>query len=440
MLTKKDLSLLFVLIVGAKTLASFFVPVVGDESYYWLWGQNIQLSYFDHPPMVSWLTAASDIFSFLPDWIRVRSFFILLSTCSVFVWLKVFQNSALVTRQTALLFILFYNLNPLLGLGGIFATPDVPLIFFWGCSFYFVLRILQTQKWLDYLLLGVFLGLGFCAKYHIVLFVPTVILYLGFSNQVRKINWKLLGFTLVGGLLFSLPVVIWNYQNDWESFLFQLNHGFTRNQYNWLWTTSYLIGQILLFSPFLIYGLVRTWKKSEFSTLAFAQWAFFFYSSTKAPVEANWPIAAQAQGIAALDFKKLNLKLSIGYWIFIYAFLVIFVCSPFGQEKIRNVPNAAEIKRILPEILEYQPLYGPSYQISSLIHYLSGREVKKLPRLGRYDFYDRLQEIPTSPEVNKFYLLKHANTWWPEWTLKYKKTDIKKFKEYNLELILLSYE
>lgn len=434
MLTKKDYFLLFILIVSTKVLATFLIPVVGDETYYWLWGQNLQLSYFDHPPMVSWLTASSEVLHFLPDWLRVRSLFILLSTGSVFVWLKAFQMAYQPTRKISLLFLLFFNLNPLLGLGGIFATPDVPLIFFWGCSFFFALKTLETQKWFDYLWLGVFLGLGFCAKYHIVLFVPAILFYLAITKQLRKVNLKMLGMTALSGFIFSLPVIIWNYQNDWESFLFQLNHGFTRNQFHAEWSISYLIGQIMLFSPFLFYSLFNNWKKSELSTMAFAQWLFFLYSSTQAPVEANWPIAAQAQGTSSLDFKKLHLKWSLGYWVFIYVLLIVFVCSPFGQDKIQNVPNANEVKKILPDIMDYQPLYGPSYQISSLIHYLTGKEVKKMPRLGRYDFYDRLQEIPT---INKFYLLKHSNSWWPEWTEKYNKTNIKKFKEYNLELILL---
>src|SRR6187402_2795179 len=25
-----------------------------DETYYWLWGQHLALSYFDHPPLVGW--------------------------------------------------------------------------------------------------------------------------------------------------------------------------------------------------------------------------------------------------------------------------------------------------------------------------------------------------------------------------------------------------
>src|SRR5215213_10135897 len=25
-----------------------------DEAYYWLWSQHLQLSYYDHPPLVAW--------------------------------------------------------------------------------------------------------------------------------------------------------------------------------------------------------------------------------------------------------------------------------------------------------------------------------------------------------------------------------------------------
>lgn len=31
-----------------------------DEAYYWLWGQHLALSYFDHPPLQAWMQAASN--------------------------------------------------------------------------------------------------------------------------------------------------------------------------------------------------------------------------------------------------------------------------------------------------------------------------------------------------------------------------------------------
>lgn len=438
MIAKKDLFIIFGLIVFAKVVASYLIPVVGDETYYWYWGQNLRLSYFDHPPVVSWLTFISNFFSFLPEWLRVRWPFILLSTGSVLVWLKCYQLQFNPTRQSSLYFILFFILNPMLGLGGIFATPDVPLIFFTGCCMYYVLKILRSQKIIDYIFLGLFLGLGFCSKYHIVLFVPSILIFLALKKQLSQINPKKLVATAIAGIIFSLPVVVWNYLNDWESFAFQLNHGFTRTDYSWDWTTSYLIGQIMLFSPFLVYDLYKNAKKTKFGILAATQWLFFLYSSSKAPVEANWPIAAHAHGVIGVDYSKIRIRLNLCYWIGIYLFLIALIVSPYGQEKIQNIPNLKEISRITPDLMNYQPLYGPSYQISSLLHYITGHEIKKLPGLGRYDFYDK--SPPVAKELKKFYVLKHANTFWPTWTENYKKTEIKKFREYNLELIELTNE
>src|SRR6185437_12471207 len=32
-----------------------YLPPIGDEAYYWLWGQHPELSYLDHPPLHAWL-------------------------------------------------------------------------------------------------------------------------------------------------------------------------------------------------------------------------------------------------------------------------------------------------------------------------------------------------------------------------------------------------
>jgi 4-amino-4-deoxy-L-arabinose transferase-like glycosyltransferase len=437
-ISKKDLLFIFGLIVLAKVFASNLIPVVGDETYYWYWGKNLRLSYFDHPPAVSWMTFVSNFFGFLPSWVRVRWPFILLSTGSVLVWLKCYQLQFNPNRASSLYFILFFVLNPMLGLGGIFATPDVPLIFFTGCSMYSVLKILKFQRTFDYILLGSFLGLGFCSKYHIVLFVPSILVFLYLTKQLSQINSKKLIATALVGLIFCSPVIVWNYMNNWESFAFQINHGFTRIDYSWDWTTSYLIGQILLFSPFLGYELCKNLKSTKLGSIALFQWIFFLYSSTKAPVEANWPIVAHTYGLLGINFSKIRVRLSLIYWGVIYFVLTFLILSPFGKEKIQNIPNLNEIRRIAPEFMNYQPLYGPSYQISSLIHYITGVEVRKLPGLGRYDFYDKFPAHTV--ELEKFYLLKHANTFWPTWTEPYSKTTIKKFREYNLELIELKHE
>src|SRR5690606_23339896 len=38
----------------------FLVEPIGDEAYYWIWGQHPDLSYFDHPPLNAWLLGLSE--------------------------------------------------------------------------------------------------------------------------------------------------------------------------------------------------------------------------------------------------------------------------------------------------------------------------------------------------------------------------------------------
>ena len=40
--------------LGLRLLAMVAVPLIPEEAYYWMYAQHPALSYFDHPPMVSW--------------------------------------------------------------------------------------------------------------------------------------------------------------------------------------------------------------------------------------------------------------------------------------------------------------------------------------------------------------------------------------------------
>ena len=40
-----------------KVFFLMYANPLPDEAYYWLWSKNIALSYFDHPPLATWLQA-----------------------------------------------------------------------------------------------------------------------------------------------------------------------------------------------------------------------------------------------------------------------------------------------------------------------------------------------------------------------------------------------
>lgn len=428
----------------AKLFLALKIPIFGDESYYWFWGQHIQLSYFDHPGMVGWLTWLGSQLQFfssaLPYALSVRWPFVLISTLSLFLFFKILNFTNKSNPKFIFWLIVFYLLNPMLGVGGILATPDVPLVFFWTLSYWLVLLIIENQKSKNYFLLGASLGLGLCSKYHIVLFPVSVLMGLLISKKISLIQPKKIMLTILGGILFSMPVLIWNYQHNWASFAFQLNHGFQGKSYTPLWTITYILGQIFLFNPFLFFKFMQSSKNLFSKNSALTQWIFFLISSFRAGVEANWPVTAHVQGLSSIDATEKNkfLKSALIYSVFIWFLFFIFLSSDLGREKLNKIPSSAIAEKLWPQISMYQPLYGPTYQMSSLLQLVSGQKIIKLNELSRFDFYDSgLFERPTE---KIFYTLKYDISDWPHWLDRAQKKPIKIFSEYNLGLYRVEYE
>ncbi len=389
--------------------------------------------------MIAWILKISSEISNLihvSDSLGLRLAMISVSTYTFYIWFKLFNFENDKSQKSVLLFTSFYMLNPLLGFGGIIATPDIPLMLFWALSALTVKKIIQHHRSLDYALLGLFLGLGFCSKYHIVLFPVTYLAFFIINKQISQFNLKKVALTLLFGLVFSLPVLIWNYQNDFSSFKFQLNHGLgsaeNTSQYDWLWTASYLLGQIIIFNPVLIYELISQVKNNFSKSLSIYQWLFFIYSSFKAKVEANWPIVSHAQALQSLNYQnQKTIRWAFIYWAVVWVTIVGLFFTSLGQKKIQALPTSLTVEDIYPKIKSYSPLYGPTYQMSALISLMTDLKVPKLPGLSRYDFFDASIEIPTDP---RFYVIKYESTTWPNQYNGYKKTKLESFEKYKLEL------
>ena len=67
--------LLFIGIVLLHLVFNSKLQIHFDEAYYWVWSQNLQLSYFDHPPMIAYLIKLTTLFSNSIFCIRLVSVF-----------------------------------------------------------------------------------------------------------------------------------------------------------------------------------------------------------------------------------------------------------------------------------------------------------------------------------------------------------------------------
>lgn len=451
LVTNNLIYFLLALFTLLKIIVSYYLPVFGDETYYLYWGQNLQLSYFDHPPFVAWLTYISDFllktFTMIDRSVLLRLPFVLLSSLTLYFMILCYQKIDFHERKTLSLTIFFILciLNPFLGLGGLLVTPDTPMMFFWVLSFYFVLNIIQSQSVKWYIYLGVSLGLGFCAKYHIVLFPIILLIAFFLEKRLYQIKFKKLILTIIFGFIFCLPVLIWNYQNDWASFKFQLDHGFASREITWLRPLTYVAAQFVLFNTVLSFILWFKSKSNLSIKMAIAQWLFFLYSSLRSTVEANWPISSHAQGLLGLGRLTPRMqKLSIVHGLFLWTALALLLSSDLGQKKLSQTPQSLSANDLYLKTKGYRPLYGPTYQMASLVSFVGQERIVKLPNLSRYDFYDQSRQYLPTEKI--FYALKYTVSDWPEWLTKnnsgltYVISEVRSFDEYQLKLYKIESE
>lgn len=186
------ISLIFKLVLAA------IIPLCPDEAYYWVWSKHLQLSYYDHPGMIAWLFKVGSLFEFLGNGVRWP--IVILGHLTVLIWVKILNN--IFNHETSKQWLWLSLSSPLLGFGSIIATPDVPVVFFWSVSVFLFLELERNPSWKSFALLGSALGLGFCAKYHIVLFPVLVFFYIFLEKKFHLLRFKNILIAVLFGLFF----------------------------------------------------------------------------------------------------------------------------------------------------------------------------------------------------------------------------------------------
>lgn len=421
-----------------KLVLSALIPLSADEAYYWVWSHRLQLSYFDHPPLVSWLFYLGHFLEPLLHAVRWPA--VILGHGLIGVWFLILKDK--LPWKDIRLWTYLVLFSPLLGFGSLIVTPDLPVMFFWSLALLLTLRSLNGGKISDYLLLGGALGLGFCSKYHIVLFIPCLFAYLTFEKRWKDVSWPGVLGTAVTGFIFSVPVLLWNFQNNFASFEFQIKHGLEKSSYNPEWTVSYILGQILILFPLIFWAALRAHIPKNMRWLFYFGWGpllFFLGTSFRALVEANWPIISYPAVLAlALYHPKIQKwsKVYIGFWGTIVAIVVTTLFVP----SLRKLNDKVEEPYVFQELSsiahEVSPLYASSYQMAASLWYFSKVPVFKLKDISRFDFFDTLPEAV--PQGNKFYLVKRERNGLPQW-ISQQQWQMKEIRKISPDFVLLEF-
>ncbi len=196
--------------------------LIPDEAYYWQYAQHMDLSFYDHPPMVTWLILfGTSILGPNEFGVRIGALFCGLITMTYLYALAL----NLYDKSTAMRTLLLLVILPV-GFGsGLLMTPDAPLIAAWAATLYYMERALVADQRNAWLGMGIAFGLGMLSKCTLGLLGIAALFFVIIDPAARR--WLKHPHPYVAMLLALLlfaPVIIWNHESDWASFAFQSNH------------------------------------------------------------------------------------------------------------------------------------------------------------------------------------------------------------------------
>lgn len=268
-----------------------------DTYYYWDWSRHLALSYYDGSPMIAYfikfatLLFGDNLFalSFVGIMVMAISCGIIYKTARFFL-----------SYEASWIAALSWLLSPLATMDILKQTTyDTPLILFWALTLYFTVKFIQTNKIKEIYLIGISAGLMMLSKYTGIVLILALLIFLIFSTYRSIFKTKHFYFAMILAIIIFSPVIIWNYQNHWQSFIYQLTTHQLNPTVNPFYNaakaffTSFIPAlNIMLLPPFLVSSKNLDEKSALIvrlcRTICFTFLCFYIYTASKAEIRAFW--------------------------------------------------------------------------------------------------------------------------------------------------------
>lgn len=276
-----------------KLLLAAWLPLTGDEAYFFLWGKYPDLGYYDHPPMVGWWLHLLLYVGQAEWWLRLPAY--LMTSAIAWAIYRLLRDG--LGEERAALAGLLYLLAPVNVINVLIST-DTPLILFSFLSVLALQRALQDNGYRWFVYAGALLGLAFLAKYFAVLLGLAYGAYLLLIQPSRRNALGLL-LLFVAVLPFAALNVWWNYCHCWDNVLFNVYSRHSGSTFDWTHPALYLLMFLYLLTPPLLwYGwrargavLAVTRRRDLFLWLWLLPMALFALLSFTARIGLHWVLA-----------------------------------------------------------------------------------------------------------------------------------------------------
>ena len=272
-----------------RILIAAFTGLGIGESYYARGAVDLQLSYFDQPPLFFWLSyLTTQMLGFNQLAIRLPAIVLFFGTSL----LLYFTTKQIYNEWAGFYAVLIMNIAFVFTIPiGTWFQPDAPLIFFWMLCVWAVTKLFfrkipynknDIHAFLWWILIGISIGLASLSKYHSIFLIFGIFMFVITNRQNRhwlKHPGPYIAILIV--LLLLLPVFIWNSRNNWVSFNFQgsragFHNGF-RLHFDWL--ARSIIGQSIWLIPWIWFWLMQQLYRTTRQAFHSTKQSFFFWMS-----------------------------------------------------------------------------------------------------------------------------------------------------------------
>ncbi len=347
--------LLFIAFVAIFRL--LLAPNLGlgaDEAHYVVYALNLDWSYYDHPPLVGWIQYLfTSIFGLNEFGARVSAIFIGFFT-SIFIYALIYQIAK--DAKRSFVAILALHASFLFNALFLMTMPDTLLFLLLVPIIYSVIEIEKSNSLKSWLLLGLLLGLAGLAKYTAILFLFPIILYFIIKKRYELFYSPKIIPSIGVALLIVSPVIFWNIQTDWASFVYQSNHVVGNRGINLDAFGTSIAGQFFAYNPFLFpvafYGLYKAFKSNNSyiflsALFGFVLFLFFTYSSLYKTALPHWsalfymlfiPIGSYYMFSLSRGYKKY-LKVGIAFGLIVSTLIYLEVTT-----KIIPIPDEQSLQ------------------------------------------------------------------------------------------------
>jgi Dolichyl-phosphate-mannose-protein mannosyltransferase len=314
---------LFLILAAAFLHLAYFLcdcplDLAPDEAHYWEWSRHLDWSYYSKGPLVAYLIRAScEVYGpWARQWtgnempaVRLPAVLCgsLLLVSLYALTLQVYGRDRLAIAVVALALTL-----PLIAAGSSLMTIDAPYTCCWGWALVLGHRAIFRGSGWAWPAAGLLIGLGILAKYTMVLWVPSLGLFLLTDPARRRLLFRP-GFWVMTAAAAAccVPILLWNARHEWVS----VRHvggqaGMDQEAgFSWWGPLRYTATQagVLLGFWFIVWlralAAHRPWKEPD-AGVRYLWWlsapvftVFLLFSVKTGGGQPNWPVTAYLSGI-----------------------------------------------------------------------------------------------------------------------------------------------